>query len=130
MAHLRLAIVTPRFWPHVGDGPTHLLRLAHSLIDLGHIPTIVTPQWKRSWPQQMAIGRVSLIRLRGSGRGGWSTLRWMYSLGSWLRDSAGEFDGVLAAGLKHEAYVALGASRRTHHPTVLLAGEDDLGWQA
>src|SRR5439155_7660852 len=33
------------------------------------------------------------------------------------------------SGLKHEAYVALGAARRTGATTILLAGEDDLEWQ-
>src|SRR5437763_14747141 len=106
MAHLRLALVTPRFWPLVGDQPTHLLRLAESLAALGHTPIVVTPQWKRSWPRQMTIGAVSLVRLRGSGRGGWSTLRWMYSLASWLGEQS--LDAVIVAGIRHEAYVALG----------------------
>jgi glycosyltransferase involved in cell wall biosynthesis len=130
MAHLRLAIVTPRFWPLVGDSPTHLLRLAESLIAAGQAVTVVTPQWKRSWPARMAIGKVPLVRLRGSPRGGWSTLRWIYALASWLREAGGGgLDGVLVAGLKYEAYVALGAARRTNTPTVLIAGEDDFAWQ-
>lgn len=130
MAHLRLAIVTPRFWPLVGDRQTHLLRLADALTSAGHRVTVITPQWKRSWPAQMMIGSVPLVRLRGSPRSGWSALRWMYSLSGWLRESVGrQLDGILVAGLKHEAYVALGAARRTHLPTVLLAGEDDLAWQ-
>src|SRR5262245_18281034 len=77
----------------------------------------------------MVIGRVRLLRLRGAARGGWSTLRWMYSLGTWLRNMAGEGDAVIVDGLKHEAYVALGAVRRTMRTTVLLAGEDDVAWQ-
>jgi glycosyltransferase involved in cell wall biosynthesis len=129
MDALRLAIVTPRFWPHVGDVSGHLMQLAESWIDLGHHPRIVTPQWKRSWPEQMTIGRVPLVRLRGSPRGGWSTLRWMYSLGTWLRDAANPIDAVLVAGIKHEAHVALGAARRTKTPTILMADEDDLTWQ-
>jgi glycosyltransferase involved in cell wall biosynthesis len=107
----------------------HLAQLAESLIDLGHSPIIVTPQWKRSWPQQMIIGRISIVRLRGSARGGWSTLRWMYSLGSWLRDAAVTAEAVLVTGMKQEAYVALGAAHRTGRPTILIAEEDDLAWQ-
>lgn len=127
MAHLRLAIVTPRFWPLMGDRPTHLLRLAESFVALGHSPVVVSPQWKRSWPQQMAIGTVPLVRLRGSGRGGWSTLRWMYGLASWLGKN--EFDAILVDGLRHEAYVALGATRRKPQSVALIAGDDDRDWQ-
>jgi glycosyltransferase involved in cell wall biosynthesis len=65
--------------------------------------------------------------LPGRTHGGWSTLRWMYGLASWLREN--RLDGVLVAGLKPEAYVALGAARRTHTPTILIAGEDDAAWQ-
>src|SRR6478736_5105558 len=127
MAPLRLAIVTPRFWPLVGDRPTHLLRLAASLTDLGHHAVVVTPQWKRSWPQEMSIGSVPLVRLRGSGRSGWSTLRWMYSLGKWVRHEP--LDGVIVDGLRHEAYVMLGVARRRPLRAILIAGDDDLAWQ-
>src|SRR5262245_58807257 len=130
MGHLRLAIVTPRFWPLVGDGPTHLLRLAESLIAAGHQAKVVTPQWKRSWPAEMAIGPVPIVRLTGSARGGWSSLRWMYALSRWLGGPAGtELDAAIVAGLKHEAYVALGAAPRTHMPCVLIAEQDDVEWQ-
>jgi len=130
MAHLRLAIVTPRFWPHVGDGPAHLLRLAESLLAAGHAVTVVTPQWKRSWPAQMMIGPVPLVRLHGRAHGGWGRLRWMFGLANYLHTlAASGLDGVLVAGLKHEAFVALGAERRTRTPTLLIAEEDDPGWE-
>jgi glycosyltransferase involved in cell wall biosynthesis len=129
IAHLRLAIVTPRFWPLVDDTSSHLLQLCESLIALGHEPTVITPRWLRTWPEQMMIGELQLVRLRGSARGGWSTLRWMYSLSNWLREQASCFDAVLVAGLKQEAYVALGAARKTGATTLLIAGEDDLQWQ-
>jgi glycosyltransferase involved in cell wall biosynthesis len=128
MAPLRLALAAPRFWPLVGDGPNHWLALAESLAAAGHAVTVVTPQWKRTWPRQMVIGTVSLVRLRGSVRGGWSTLRWMYALANWLSQQP-QLDGVFAAGLRHEAYVALGAAQKTRVPVVVLAGEGDLGWQ-
>jgi len=124
---LRLAIAAPRFWPHVEDSPTHLLRLAESLTDAGHSVTVVTPLWQRAWPRQMFVGRVSLVRLRGSHRGGLSTVRWMYSLSGWLREQ--KLDGILAAGLRHEAYIALGTAQKTGISVAVLAGEGDLTWQ-
>ena len=75
------------------------------------------------------IGPLRLVRLRGSARGGWSTLRWMYSLGGWLREYYGQFDAVIVAGLRQEAYVALGAARKSGATTILVAEEDDLPWQ-
>ena len=89
-----------------------MLRLAESLTAAGHLVTVVTPQWKRSWPSQMVIGPVRLVRLRGRASGGWSSLRWMYALSRWLKEFAAGLDAVLAAGLRQEAYVALGSARR------------------
>src|SRR5262245_19456026 len=104
MAHLRLAIVTPRFWPLVGDSATHMLGPAEWLFALGHAVTVVTPQWKRSWLAQMMVGPVQIVRLGGRALGGWSTLLWMFALASLLRElSRGGLDGVIVAGMKHEA---------------------------
>src|SRR4051812_3520832 len=127
MAHLRLAIVTPRFWPLVGDESTHLLRLAESLMGAGHAVTVVTPRWKRTWPERMWIGPVRLVRLRGSAAGGWGTLRWMYSLSGWLAEQ--QLGGVLGGGLRNEAYVALGWAAKSRVSTLLLGAEDALAWQ-
>jgi glycosyltransferase involved in cell wall biosynthesis len=130
MVPLRLAIATPRFWPHLGDAPTHLLRLAESLVATGHQVTVVTPQWKRAWPRQITIGAVPVVRLRSAPRGGWSTLRWMYALRNWLREFGGGVDAVLATGLRHEAYVAISYAQSAGIRAVLLAGEEDITWQA
>ena len=61
---LRLAIAAARFWPLVEDRQTHLLQLAESLLAAGHQVTVVTPLWKRSWPQKMMVGPVPLVPSR------------------------------------------------------------------
>jgi glycosyltransferase involved in cell wall biosynthesis len=130
MAHFRLALATPQFWPLIGDVPNHLLSLAHCLAAADQQITVVSAWWKPSWPRQMSLGSVSLLRLRGAPHSGWGTLRWMYSLSGWLREpAAAEFDGLIVAGLRHEAYVALGALAKSRRPVVLLAGEGDVDWQ-
>src|SRR5262249_1995340 len=102
MAQLRLAIATPRFWPLIGDESNHLLNLANSLSAAGHRITIVSALWTGTWPRQISIGSIPLLRLRGAPRGGWGTLRWMYSLSGWLRGPvATELDGLIVAGLRH-----------------------------
>jgi hypothetical protein len=83
---LRLAIVAPRFWPLWGDAERRALLLAESLIEEGHRVTVVSPRWRRTWPAEMCVGLVPLVRLRGSHRTGWSTLRWMYFLSRWLKE--------------------------------------------
>jgi glycosyltransferase involved in cell wall biosynthesis len=125
---LRLAILAPRFWPHWGDAERRWLALAEGLLAAGHRVTVASPRWRRAWPVEMCVGPVPLVRLRGSHKSGWSTLRWAYSLSRWLREQAGQLDGVLVGGLRHEAYVAIRALADRDVPVVALAGEWDVAW--
>jgi glycosyltransferase involved in cell wall biosynthesis len=126
---LRLALLTPRFWPHVGECQWHALRLARGLVEQGHDVTVVAPAWRSAWPKEMYVGRVPLVRLRGSHRSGIGTLRWMYALDRWLKQNAGQFDAVLAMGLRHEAYVAIRALPAPGVPVVVQATSGDQAWQ-
>src|SRR4051812_28035054 len=119
-ARQRIAVITPRFWPLIGGGPAHLGRLAEEWASAGHEVTVVTPRWKGSWPMQMALGDVKIARLPGSPRGGWSTLRWMYQLPRWLQQEDHHIDALIIAGLRHEAYVALGTAANASPPMVVL----------
>lgn len=127
MAPLHLAIVAPRFWPLIGDNSLHMLRLGHALMDAGHLVTVVTPRWKKDWPEQMNLGPLPLVRLAGDGLGGLRTIRWMYALAGWLR--VNKPAAVLVSGLKHEAYAALGRTVAGQRNTLLIASEDCLPWQ-
>jgi len=126
---LRLALLAPRFWPHWGDAERHWLALAEGLLAAGHGVTVVGPRWRRAWPESMHVGVVPLVRLRGSHRSGWSTLRWMYSLSRWLKEQAASLDAVLVSGLRHEAYVAIRVLQGRNVPIVVEAGPGDLAWQ-
>ena len=129
MQPLRLALVAPRFWPHWGDAERHWLSLAEELLAAGHRVTVVSPRWRRAWPEAMQVGTVPLVRLRGSHKSGWSSLRWMYSLSRWLKERATSLDAVLVSGLRHEAYVAIRALQGRHLPIVVQACSGDLAWQ-
>ena len=129
MQPLRLALLAPRFWPHWGDAERHWLALAEGLIVAGHRVTVVCPRWRRAWPESMHVGGIPLVRLRGSHRSGWSTLRWMYSLSRWLKEHAASLDAVLVSGLRHEAYVAIRALKGRNLPIALEARPGDLAWQ-
>lgn len=129
MQPLRLAIVTARFWPLVGDDERQLLRLAEGLIAQSQKVQVVAAAWKKSWPAEMCVGTARLVRLRGSPKSSLATLRWMYSLNRWLKDHAGELDAVLVAGLRQEAYVAVRALAEAGVPVIALAQQCDLDWQ-
>jgi glycosyltransferase involved in cell wall biosynthesis len=122
-------MVTARFWPLAGEEERELLRLADLLLEAGHSLSVVSAAWKKSWPREMCVGCVPLVRLRGSPKSSLSALRWMYSLNRWLQEQAGELDAVLVAGLRQEAYVAIRALADSRVPVIVLAQEADLDWQ-
>jgi glycosyltransferase involved in cell wall biosynthesis len=130
---VRLAIVTPRFWPLADDAATHLLRLAEHFRAGGHEPTVVSATWNSSWPRAVAVREVPLVRVKGAPRGGWSTLRYMFGLTRWLKQHRDEFDAVLVASLRYEAYAAL-ATLASSGPRVVLQADlagpaGDVAWQ-
>jgi glycosyltransferase involved in cell wall biosynthesis len=126
---LRLALIAPRFWPHWGDAERRMLGLAEGFLNCGHRVTVVSPRWQRAWPAEMCVGTVPLLRLRGSHKSGWSSLRWMYSLSRWLKEQANELDAVLISGLRQETYVAIRTLANSRLPIVALAHAGDLAWQ-
>ena len=128
MADLRLAVVTPRFWPLIDDRSLHLLRLSDALADAGCEVTVITPRWTRAWPERMTLGKVNVLRLPGSAVGSLGPMRWLYSLGRWLRRAPAT--GLLVAGLKREAMVVLKAAKERRFVPLILAEDNDVQWQS
>jgi glycosyltransferase involved in cell wall biosynthesis len=130
---VRLALVTPRFWPLADDGATRLLRLAEQFRGGGHAVTVVTATWHSSWPREVQVREIPVVRLKGAPRGGWSTLRYMFGLARWLKQHRDQLDAVLVASLRYEAYAALATLAGSRARVVLqadLAGPaGDIAWQ-
>lgn len=130
---LRLAIVTPRFWPLAGEAETCLLRLADEFRRAGHAVQVVTAGWLGGWPRQILVREIPLVRLRPPPKGGFTTLRYMYALSRWLNQNARALDAVLVSTLRHEAYTAVGALAGAGVPVVLQAERSgpggDIAWQ-
>jgi glycosyltransferase involved in cell wall biosynthesis len=130
---LRLAIVTPRFWPLAGEAETYLLRLADEFRTAGHSVQVATAGWLGGWPRQIVVREIPVVRLRPPPRGGFTTLRYMYALGNWLGQQAGKLDVVLVSTLRHEAYTAVGALAASGLPVIAQAeragGGGDIAWQ-
>jgi glycosyltransferase involved in cell wall biosynthesis len=134
MTRLRLALVTPRFWPLVDDLATQLLRLAERFRAAGHEVTIVSATWHRSWPREVQVREIPLVRLGHAPRGGWSTLRYLWNLSRLLKERSEALDAVLVAALRYEAYAAIGALASSRTRVVLLADAvgpgGDVAWQS
>jgi glycosyltransferase involved in cell wall biosynthesis len=130
---LRLAIITPRFWPFTGEAETHLLRLAEQFRLVGHAVTIVTAAWHSHWPRNIIVRELPVVRLRGSPSGSLATLGYMYALSRWLGRERENFDAVLVSTLRHEAFCTVGALAAASVPVILQAEragpEGDIAWQ-
>ena len=132
MNPLRLALVTQRFWPLVGSTEKTMANLASELVARGCRVTIVTARWNPSWPATIGFRGASVVRLPHPPQSGWNILRYMRSLGSWLRRHPDQYDLVYVASLRHDA---LGTVRTVGHrvPVVLrpagVAGLGDCRWQ-
>ena len=111
MNHLRLAIVTPRYWPQVAEPERFVSSLAEEFLRQGAQPRVVTAKWSADWPPEVLHRGIPVERLPVSPRGGWSTLRYMRELSRWLRRHHHEFDLAYVANLRQDAYAGIGALR-------------------
>ena len=130
---MRLALVTPRFWPLANDAATHLLRLAEQFQLAGHRVTVVTAAWHSGWPREVQVREIPVVRLKGAPRGGWSTLRYMFGLTQWLKQHRDQLDAVLVTALRYEAYATLatlaGSTVRVVLQSDLAGAAGDAAWQ-
>ncbi len=134
MKSLRLLMVTPRYWPLMGDTERVTERLANEFCKLGHPTTILTGRWQTEWPESVIHRGAVVKRLPIAPRGGWSTLRYMRALSRWVRQHRRDFDVAYAMNLRQDAYAVIGSLRSTGLPVVLRAqrvgSTGDCDWQS
>jgi glycosyltransferase involved in cell wall biosynthesis len=97
------------------------MELAEHMRALGAKPTIVTAQWEPAWPKAAAMREVPLVRLSQPSAGSWGRFRYLRALARWLRRHAGQHHVVYVAGMRHDAYAALGAKAYCEAPVLLRA---------
>lgn len=133
MSPLRLLMVTPRYWPLVGDTERVTSRLANEFCARGCSTTILTARWHSDWPESVVHQRAVVKRLPGSPRGGWTTFRYLRALARWVRQHGEEFDVIYVMNLRQDAYAVVGALGANDPPVVLRAQRaretGDCRWQ-
>jgi glycosyltransferase involved in cell wall biosynthesis len=133
MKRLRLLIVTPRYWPLVGDAEQMTARLADAFCSRGMDVTVLTARWHSDWPTMVMHRQTRVERLPYAPRGGWNTLRYMRALSRWIRTKRNDFDIVYVMNLKHDAYATVGAAASLRLPVILRARRagptGDCHWQ-
>jgi len=121
MSSLRLALVTRRFWPLVGGAEMVMANLAEELTRQGHQVQLLTAQWHPDWPKQISHRGIPVIRLPNPSVRGWGTVRYMMSLGRWLRAQQSQLDAVYVSMLKHSAVVSTSRLQGSKVPVILRA---------
>lgn len=133
MSSLRIALVTRRYWPHVGGAEMAMANLACEFKRLGHETLVLSAQWESTWPNEVVHREVPVIRLPQPHLRGWGTIRYMHALSRWLRTHRDQWDAVLVSMLKHDAYAAITTLAGTPVPVIVRAegaGErGDCAWQ-
>lgn len=130
---LRIVLVSGRYWPLADDEERFLVELAEQLIEAGAKLTVVTSMGHKSWPERVVLGRTPIVRLHRSATRVWGTFRYLRTLSSWLWEQREQTDLVYVAGLREEAYAALGTLGGSGIPVVLrtqgLGRQGDCHWQ-
>ncbi len=133
MKGLRLALVTHRYWPLGSDGEHAMATLAGEFIRQGHAAQVVTASYDPSWPTEIVVRDVPVVRLAYPRMRWWGTLRFMHLLLRWLEEAASRLDGVIVSGLRYEAWCAGRALPRGRSKVLLRAEQGgergDCAWQ-
>src|SRR5947209_7705884 len=93
-ARPRVAMVTPRFAPHVGGVETHVFEVSRRLAERGMGVTVMTIDDTGELSPSETVGGVRVRRFRASAPGGFSA-----ALRRELITSAGDFDVMHIQGI-------------------------------
>jgi len=133
MNGLRLLIVSPRYWPLVGDQERAHANLVEQLCRRGVATTVLTAKWHASWPDLVLHRQAWVVRLSHAPRGGWATFRYLRELTRWISEHRPDFDVVYVMNLRQEAYAVLSALPPPGPAVVLQAQRagwtGDCAWQ-
>jgi glycosyltransferase involved in cell wall biosynthesis len=112
---MRIAYLTPRFYPEVGGVETHVRRLAERAVGAGHEVDVLTQDLGGRLPGTDRLGDVTIRRFRAMALG----RRYPFAPGLWraLRRSDSRYD--LLHAQSYHAFPALGALLARGTPLVL-----------
>ncbi len=128
-----LLVVTRRYWPMPGGWESTWARLLGELVRRGRKVTVLTPRRQRDWPAETVHGGVRIVRLAPPGITPWSELRYLSRLTQAMRSLRDDYELVLTAGLRGDAYAAVGEARSLRVPVTLQPEQPGVGgdcyWQ-
>lgn len=124
MTRLRLAFVTRRFWPLVGENEMLVASLAAELRRRGHLPTVITPKYDKHWPANVCVREVPVVRLPHPAPRTWGNVRYSFALSRWLQQRQNQLDAVVVSSSPEDSLTVLGAVRASR---VAVVAQQELG---
>jgi len=92
--HLRLLIVTRRFWPFAEDQCHRLLHWGYGLREKGIMPSILSARWNTTWPESMEIRHIPVFRMLPAPHSNWNESYLQKNMVQWIHLHVREFDAV------------------------------------
>lgn len=132
---VKVALITRRYPPLIGGAERALSYLAPVLAERGVEVTVLTSHLDQDTPEREIVptrsGHCRIVRLPTSRRRFLGTALHMRGLRKWL--GANPVDLAYVSMLKHDAFVAVGAGRKSGFPVVLrpegAGATGDIAWQ-
>jgi glycosyltransferase involved in cell wall biosynthesis len=128
MNDLRLVMITPRYWPLVGETERWVAHLARALRPHIERVTVLTGCWDAAWPREVVHQETRVVRLGPPPRRGWHRFRYARSVGRWLREQGPEIDVVYAVNLRYDANIAVGSAKNGRFAVVLRTWSGNGHW--
>ena len=126
MNGLRVALITPRYWPLTGGEATQIAHLAGGLLRLGAEPTVVSPGYEPTWPRQFQHGGVPIVRPPLRPGRLWRKTNIKAALGQWFQSVSERIDCICVSGCGDEAAATLTWAAEREVPVVLRVGDADV----
>lgn len=121
MTPKRLVLITRRYWPLVGGAERVMAALAGQFQSDGNEVRILTAKWENHWPAEIVHREVPVIRVENPRTRIWGTYRYIMAIKRWLIKNRDQYDAVLVSMLKHDAYAAIQAGKKTGKPVFIRA---------
>lgn len=99
---IRLALVSPGFWPVSGSTEFAATSIANSIVRAGHQAEVLTIRWEKNWPTYFDFQGVGVHRINRPLAGPWGSFRYLKHLNRLLTEI--DPDGILIFGLGDEAH--------------------------
>ncbi len=115
----RVLVVTRHFWPSTTDQTWRLRSWVKQLKQQGFRPTVVTPRWHSTWPNQLSCEETPIVRIDAPPTSELRTNRYGRALTSWVSQELNELDFIYCDAASSDAHAILTQLPNNRVPVVV-----------